>query len=265
VSDLWPLVVLGAAPVAAALAVPPRRTPGHTPGGGARSSAPPPGSGAGAATAGLQGSAAVGPAPPVGRPAPTRVVATAAVAVGASLLVGGAAGLVAGCVAAACCWWLTGRMEPPAVRRRRERLAAGVPHAVDLLAACLAAGLSPEGALEQVAAVTEGPLAEELEAVYARLRLGVDPATVWRDLAGHPQLGALGRTVSRAAESGASVADAMVRLSGDLRRQQRAQVETRARAVGVKAAVPLGVCLLPAFVLVGVVPLVAGSLSVLVP
>ena len=34
---------------------------------------------------------------------------------------------------------------------------------------------------------------------------------------------------------------------------------------GVKAAVPLGVCLLPAFVLVGVVPLVAGSLSVLLP
>ena len=38
----------------------------------------------------------------------------------------------------------------------------------------------------------------------------------------------------------------------------RADVETRARAVGVKAVVPLGVCLLPAFVLVGVVPLVAG-------
>jgi hypothetical protein len=32
----------------------------------------------------------------------------------------------------------------------------------------------------------------------------------------------------------------------------------------VKAALPLGVCLLPAFVLVGVVPLVAGSVTVLV-
>jgi hypothetical protein len=40
-------------------------------------------------------------------------------------------------------------------------------------------------------------------------------------------------------------------------------VESRARAVGVKAAVPLGVCLLPAFVLVGVVPLVAGAVGVL--
>ena len=51
----------------------------------------------------------------------------------------------------------------------------------------------------------------------------------------------------------------MARLAEDLRRAARADVETRARAVGVKAAVPLGVCLLPAFVLVGVVPLVAGS------
>jgi len=38
------------------------------------------------------------------------------------------------------------------------------------------------------------------------------------------------------------------------------RVEERARAVGVKAAVPLGVCLLPSFLLIGVVPLVAGLL-----
>jgi pilus assembly protein TadC len=155
-------------------------------------------------------------------------------------------------------------MEPPAVRRRREQLAASVPHAVDLLAACLAVGLSPGAALEQVTAVVEPPMAEELSELSSRLRLGVDPVTVWRDLGRHPQLGGLGRAVSRAVESGASVADAMLRLAEDLRRQTRADVESMARAVGVKAALPLGVCLLPAFVLVGVVPLVAGSVSVLV-
>ena len=113
------------------------------------------------------------------------------------------------------------------------------------------------------AADGDRPAAEDLAAVLARLRLGVDPATVWRDLARHPQLGGLGRALARAVESGASVADAMQRLSGDLRRTARSDVESRARAVGVKAAVPLGVCLLPAFVLVGVVPLVAGAVGVL--
>ena len=43
------------------------------------------------------------------------------------------------------------------------------------------------------------------------------------------------------------------------------EVEERARAVGVKAAVPLGLCLLPAFVLIGVVPLVVAPAPVARP
>ena len=194
-----------------------------------------------------------------------RVTVSVSVALVAMLFVGGSSGAVAAMLAAAGCWWFTARMEAPSVRRRREQLAASVPHAVDLLAACLAVGLAPAAALEQITSAVESPLAEELSEITARLRLGVDPVTVWRDLAGHPQLGGVGRTVSRAVESGSSVSEAMLRLAEDLRRRTRAETESKARAVGVKAALPLGVCLLPAFVLVGVVPLVAGSLSVLVP
>jgi hypothetical protein len=57
------------------------------------------------------------------------------------------------------------------------------------------------------------------------------------------------------------VAAALVRLSEDLRARQRAAVEERVRQVEVRAAVPLGVCLLPSFILIGVVPLVAGSVT----
>lgn len=194
-----------------------------------------------------------------------RLIAAAAVALGAWVLLGGVPGLLAGAVAGTGCWLITGRMEPPTVRRRRERLVGAVPLVVDLMSACLAAGLSPPSAVDQIREAVDAPMRDELAAVSGRLRLGVDPVTVWRDLARHPQLGALGRTLARATESGASVADAMLRLSADLRARSRADSEARARAVGVKAAVPLGLCLLPAFVFVGVVPLVAGSLSVLVP
>lgn len=217
-------------------------------------------------------------APPLLRPAPRqaddqdagagpllmRVLVTPAVGLAAAFLVGGWVGMPLGVVLAAVTWWLSGRLEPPAVRRRRQKLEAAVPHAVDLMAACLAAGLSPGSALEQVRDVVDEPLSQELAGVARRLELGVDPSTVWRDVATHAQLGGLGRTMSRAVESGASVSDAMQRLADDLRARGRAQVETRARAVGVKAALPLGGCLLPAFVLVGVVPLVAGSLAFLV-
>jgi Flp pilus assembly protein TadB len=192
-----------------------------------------------------------------------RWLLSAAVGLGVLVLAGARLGPPAAAVAAMATWWVSGRIEPPSVRRRREALEASVPHAVDLVAACLAAGLSPAAAVEQIRSAVDEPLAAELDGLSARLRLGVDPATVWRDLAAHPQLGGLGRTVSRAAESGASVADAMQRHADDLRGRSRAQVESRARAVGVKAAVPLGGCLLPAFVLVGVVPLIAGSVAVL--
>jgi Flp pilus assembly protein TadB len=199
-----------------------------------------------------------------GRPPRLQALSTAAVAVGVVVLFGGTVGVVGGALAGTVCWRLTGRLEPPALRRRREQLAAAVPHVVDLMAACLAAGLSPSGAVEQIGEAVDGPARDELRALAARLRLGVDPATVWRDMARHPQLGGLGRTVARAVESGSSVSEAMTRLADDLRRSARADVESRARAVGVQAAIPLGVCLLPAFVLVGVVPLVAASLGVLV-
>jgi Flp pilus assembly protein TadB len=209
------------------------------------------------------GSPTGSPVAPHGDPPVLRVSATVAAVLGALLLLGGVPGAVVCVPAGALSWWLTGRMEPPAVRRRRERLAGAVPQVVDLMAACLSAGLSPAAALELVTTAVDDPAREELAAVSARLRVGVDPPTVWRDLADHPQLGGLGRALSRAVDSGASVADALARLAGDLRRQGRADAESRARAVGVRAAVPLGVCLLPAFVLVGVVPLVAGSVSVL--
>ena len=192
-----------------------------------------------------------------------RVLATVSVGAGVLFFGGLPAGGIAAVAAAVTCWWVTGRMEPPGLRRRREQLARSLPHAVDLLAAALAVGLSPGAALEQVTAVVDPPLADELAAVTSRLHLGVDPVTVWRDVAHHPQLGGLGRAVLRAVESGASVADAMLRLAEDQRRHGRAEVESRARTVGVRAALPLGGCLLPAFVLVGVVPLVAGSVSVL--
>jgi Flp pilus assembly protein TadB len=193
-----------------------------------------------------------------------RVAVTVGGGLAATLLVGGGIGPPVGAVCAVAAWWLTGRMEPPAVRRRRERLVSAVPHVVDLMAACLAVGLSPAAAIEQISTAVDPPAADELAGLTARLRLGVDPVAVWRDLSRHPQLGGLGRSICRAVETGASVAEAMQRLADDLRRRSRAEVEARARAVGVKAAVPLGLCLLPAFVLVGVVPLVAGSVTALV-
>ena len=95
--------------------------------------------------------------------------------------------------------------------------------------------------------------------------MGVDPILVWGGLSDDEVLSSLGRTLARAESSGSSVADAVERLADELERSCLAAVEDRARAVGVKAAVPLGLCLLPAFLLIGIVPTVAGLLTTIAP
>ena len=49
--------------------------------------------------------------------------------------------------------------------------------------------------------------------------------------------------------------DTLEALAEDLADRSRAEAEDRARSIGVRAAVPLGLCLLPAFLLLGIVPL----------
>lgn len=169
----------------------------------------------------------------------------------------------AGVVAALGTWVAIGRAESPSDRRLREAARRDLPHVVGLLADALRAGQSPEGALTLVAEALPGPAGDRLGAVVARLRLGLDAETVWADLAADPALAPLGRTLARAHATGASVVLAVDRLATSLAEDHRGAVEDRARAVGVKAALPLGLCLLPSFVLLGIVPVVAGMLGTL--
>jgi Flp pilus assembly protein TadB len=185
--------------------------------------------------------------------------------VGAALFVSGPAGPVAGLLAAVATWVAIDRLEDPGARRDRLAAEADLPHLVLLFAAALRGGAPPSSALAVVCAALPGPAADRLEGVRARLYLGVDPVEVWDVLADDPVLAPLARTMARAARSGARVADAVDRLSVDLARQARARSEDRARTVGVRAAVPLGLCLLPAFLLIGIVPVVAGLMTQLTP
>jgi Flp pilus assembly protein TadB len=174
--------------------------------------------------------------------------------------VSGSWGVPAGGVAAVATWTWIGRAEPGPVRRRREAAGRELPGLVHLLAGALESGCDLVEALRVVCAALPGPAAELLAGVPSRLSLGIAPEAAWRPVLDDPSLAALGRAMVRASRSGSSVTQEVGRLADDLERRARLDVEDRARAVGVKAAVPLGVCLLPSFLLIGVVPLVAGLL-----
>jgi Flp pilus assembly protein TadB len=104
-----------------------------------------------------------------------------------------------------------------------------------------------------------GAVAEEFASLHRRLHWGVDPVSVWGSVEG--PLEPLGRSMARAHESGASVQHAVSRLAADLRGQSRERADAKARTIEVRAAAPLGLCFLPAFVLLGVVPMVVALFS----
>lgn len=183
---------------------------------------------------------------------------------GAGLVLGGPLAVPAGTAVAAGVWVVAGRLEPAEVRRRREEVRRDLPHVVTLLAAALRSGLAPVDAIGLVSRALPGAAADRLAPVSTRLQLGGDVVPIWAALAADPDLGALGRTMARAHRTGAPVVAAVERLGDDLARRGRAEVEDRARAVGVRAAVPLGLCLLPSFLLLGIVPLAVSLASVIV-
>lgn len=193
-----------------------------------------------------------------GRSGALRLLVAGAAGAAAWVFLGGAVGAVLALPAAVACWRVLSRAEPAVVRRRREQATRDLPHLIGLLGAGLRSGAPPEAALAGACAALPGPAAEALLPARARLLLGVDPVRVWHDLGDDPTLRPLGRALARGHETGASVVETVEALAQSLADEARAGVEDRARAVGVRAALPLGLCLLPAFLLLGIVPLVAG-------
>jgi pilus assembly protein TadC len=183
-----------------------------------------------------------------------RWVLPAAAGLGGALLLGGAGGVLAGLVVAG---------GAVGVLRRADRTAGDggavtreLPVACDLLAVCLAAGVPIGSALAAVAGAVSDPLRSELAHVAALYRLGAEPGDAW---AGVPApLAPLGRAVARAGLSGSAIGGALRALAGDVRAAQRTRGEAAVRRAGVWVLAPLGACFLPAFVCLGVVPLVLG-------
>ena len=128
----------------------------------------------------------------------------------------------------------------------------------DLLAACLRAGLPMSAAARAVSEVAPDRLAEVLRRAADQLVLGAEPTAAWAAAASDPATESLARMARRSARSGAPVAVAITELAAT----QRAAVEDAAAAKAERAGVliggPLGLCFLPAFICLGIVPVIVG-------
>ncbi|MGH3797317.1 MAG: type II secretion system F family protein [Pseudonocardiaceae bacterium] len=128
----------------------------------------------------------------------------------------------------------------------------------DLLAACLRAGLPVPVAVLAIAEGLDGPAGPALRRTAELLALGADPEQAWQPAMDCPSTGRLARLARRSGRSGTALADSAIRLAAAERASAREQSETRAQRAGVLIAGPLGLCFLPAFLVIGVVPVVIG-------
>ena len=151
-----------------------------------------------------------------------------------------------------------GFVERRRAERRRRRAVADLPHLVGLVAVGIESGAPVSTAVVQACRAHGGEAAARLRRTAEAVAWGAEPGEAWGGLVDDPALAPLGRALARSSRTGASVVRTLAVLADDLAAEGRAAREDAARQVGVRAAVPLGVCLLPAFLLLGIVPLVAG-------
>ncbi|QXV61111.1 type II secretion system F family protein [Amycolatopsis sp. TNS106] len=129
---------------------------------------------------------------------------------------------------------------------------------LDLLAACLAGGLPVPVALEAVVPTASPKTAAALRSVASHLAVGVEPAEAWAPVRDRPGLTELAVAAVRTARAGTALATHAKDLARRLRESLSTEAEERAERAGVLLAAPIGLCFLPAFLCLGVLPVVLG-------
>ena len=154
-------------------------------------------------------------------------------------------------------------------RRERDRRADAVtrslPEVVDLFHVAVASGLTVPLAVVAVARRASGPLADELALVLEEAALGRRLGDALDDVP--RRAGEVVRPLTAAlvasARYGAPLGDALGRLATEVRADRRRRAEEAARKVPVKLLFPLVCCVLPAFALLTLAPLLAGAVAAL--
>lgn len=173
--------------------------------------------------------------------------------VSATVLTGFPVGLAAG----AGSWWLLRRSRHPKNPDDvSERLRSA--SVLDMLAACLRAGMPVPTALEAVAPGAPPATETALHATANLLALGADPTPAWAPLRARTGFAELAVAATRTARSGAALASTADDLARRIRDGLGVEAEERAERAGVALALPVGLCFLPAFFALGVLPVVLG-------
>lgn len=198
--------------------------------------------------------------PRLDRLTPRQIVVLAVTAgVFLTIVLGGAIGVLTGAAVAVVIVLVTRRHGERDERFTILALTRQAPIVAELLGAIVGAGASIVHAVDAVATAVSSPASDHLRAVRAALQLGASPQEAWSRVPSPLQ--PIARAIRRSQESGAPLRYVLDATVEDLRREHRSAVQAAARAAGVRVVAPLALCFLPAYLVIGVVPIVASLAS----
>jgi Flp pilus assembly protein TadB len=176
---------------------------------------------------------------------------------GVGWAIGGAAGGLVGLGVAAVA--TVGLRRTLATRPdRRTEDAAELAGCWELLASCLEAGLPVAAAVVATATPLTGAAGHGMRRVAGLLELGADPVDAWRTVQHRQALAPFARAAARSAGTGAALAQVARTECARLRAELSDAAQARAQRAAVLITGPLGLCFLPAFLVLGVAPVVIG-------
>ena len=187
--------------------------------------------------------------------------------VGAAVLVVAAAAVALGPMGGLLSLWaVVGAVAARRRSRRRQRVLQverNLPEVIDLLALVVGAGRPTVSALSDICPRVAEPFRSELSGVVRRTAAGepfIDAVRRLRSSLG-PSVSSVVHAVTAAEIDGAPLQPALQRAADEAHRRRRVRAEEAARRVPVLMLFPLVFCVLPAFCLLTVVPLLVGIIS----
>jgi pilus assembly protein TadC len=128
-----------------------------------------------------------------------------------------------------------------------------------MITACLEAGLPLRQAVAAVSRSADPLVRTKLDRPMSCVEVGLSDSDAWMTVKDDPVMGQLAVDIAHASAWGSSLGDVISEHARVLRHVHHSESVIRARAVGVRSVLPLSFCFLPAFVLLGIVPILAGG------
>lgn len=171
--------------------------------------------------------------------------------------------LLAVLLVAVCAAWMDLWLR--AVQSRRQRaIGKALPDFLDVLAVTVSAGLSLQAALERVSAHDDGPLAEEIRRTLNDLRYGMSRRQALESLRARnpvPSLSSFVTAMLQAEELGTPLAQALMEIAGEVRRESAQVARQQAAKAGQKVSLVVTLTIVPGSMLLIGAAMVLANLS----